>query len=546
MRKTIPLVKHLVSLVSLCVFATGLLAQNLLVQNNDIFLTYRMEEMLKGQNYYAHSADRPFLQRDLMRYGKDSTIIAFEKDTVKAIGRFSRGHLLDVKKKWFGFKLDPSVHYEAGYSSKAGFAGDFQTGLRMQFDLGKMVTVFGDARYGAMKPLSYVEEHITRNNVMPSGDFAYKGAGGFHNYWDLRGYVSIAPTKAFNVQAGYDKMFFGNGHRSLLLSDNADKFLFLRLNTRFWRIKYTNVFANFRDISGANGSRGAGKNKFGTFHNLSLNIGNRFNISLFEGIIWQGSDSTGSRGFEPNYLNPIILYRPVEFSLNSPDNAVVGFDMRYRIGKNNHLYGQIVIDEFLLQEVISGIKKALNKDDESIKVGFWGNKQGFQVGLKGYDMFGLDGLFYLFEFNYVRPFTYTHVTIEQNYGHKNEELAHPLGANFIESVNILRYRKGNWLAELMVNYSKAGRDTSARSFGGDIFKSYLLRQGEYGHAMTQGNEVNTIYTRAEVSYVLNATMNFRIFGGVSYRNEWSEIDSGSEFYGFFGVSTSLYKQRVDY
>jgi hypothetical protein len=146
----------------------------------------------------------------------------------------------------------------------------------------------------------------------------------------------------------------------------------------------------------------------------------------------------------------------------------------------------------------------------------------------------------------VRPYTYTHVTIEQNYGHKNEELAHPLGANFIESVNILRYKRGNWLAELMVNYSKAGRDTSMRSFGGDIFKSYLLRQGEYGHSMTQGNEVNTIYTRAEVSYVLNATMNFRIFGGLSYRNEWSEIDSGSEFYGFFGISTSLYNQRVDY
>ena len=314
----------------------GASAQNTLVQNSDLMLTYRMEGILRGQSYYAHSSGRPFLQQDLMRHGRDSTIIAFEKDSVKAIGRFSRGHLLDVKKRWFGFKLDPSIHYETGYSDKAGFTGDFQSGLRMQFDLGRMVTVFSDVRYGATKPLSDVEHHIIRTNVIPGGDFAYPGAGGFYDYYDVRGYISVAPTKVFNVQAGYDKMFFGNGHRSLLLSENADKFLFLRLNTRFWRIKYTNVFANFRDIHAANGIRGAGKNKFGTFHNFSLNIGTRFNISLFEGIIWQGSDSTGSRGFEPNYLNPIIFYRPVEFSLNSPDNAVVGFDLRYRIGKNNH------------------------------------------------------------------------------------------------------------------------------------------------------------------------------------------------------------------
>ena len=530
----------------LVVFATSLaLAQNTLVQNTDLILTYRMEEALKGQNYYHHTADRPFLQQDIMVGKADSTILSYEKDTVKAMGRFSKGHLLDVKRNWFGFKLDPSIHYEAGYSSVNGFAGDFQSGLRMQFDLGNMVTIFSDARYGSTRPLGYVEDMIQQNNVLPEGDFAYKGKGGFYDYHDIRGYLSVAPTKAFNVQAGYDKMFFGNGHRSLLLSENADKFLFLRLNTRFWRIKYTNVFANFRDIHAANGRRRAGNNKFGTFHMLSLNIGKRFNISLFESIIWQGRDSTGARGFEPNYLNPIIFYRPVEFSLNSPDNAHVGFDLRYRIGTNNHLYGQIVIDEFLLAQFLAGIRRSMNPDSET-PTGFWGNKQGFQLGLKGYDLFGINGLFYLFELNYVRPFTYTHVTIEQNYGHKNEELAHPLGANFVESVNILRYRNGNWLAELMVNYSKAGRDTSLRSFGGDIYKSYLLRQGEYGHSMTQGNETNIIFTRAEVSYILNATMNLRIFGGASFRREWTPNDSGSEFYGFLGISSSLYDGRVDY
>ena len=150
------------------------LAQNTLVQNTGLILNYRLEEALKGESYYIHSADRPFLQRDLILQGGDSTILSYEKDSVKAMGRFSKGHFLDVKKKWFGFKVDPSVHYEAGYSSVNGFSGDFQSGFRMQFDLGKMVSIFGDARYGSTRPLGYVEDMISRNDVIPGGDYAYK------------------------------------------------------------------------------------------------------------------------------------------------------------------------------------------------------------------------------------------------------------------------------------------------------------------------------------------------------------------------------------
>jgi len=140
------------------------------------------------------------------------------------------------------------------------------------------------------------------------------------------------------------------------------------------------------------------------------------NVGLFEGIIWQGADSTGVRGFEFNYINPIILYRPIEFSLNSPDNAVMGLDFRYRIGKNNHLYGQLILDELLLNEAFSGLRRSIT-GDSTITTGWWANKQGFQIGIKGWNLLWVKDLYYQFEFNWVRPFTYTHVTVEQNYGH---------------------------------------------------------------------------------------------------------------------------------
>ena len=44
----------------------------------------------------------------------------------------------------------------------------------------------------------------------------------------------------------------------------------------------------------------------------------------------------------------------------------------------------------------------------------------------------LDGLYSIMEFNSVRPFTYSHMSSKQNYGHKNHSLAHPLESNFKE------------------------------------------------------------------------------------------------------------------
>ncbi|MDP6908689.1 MAG: gliding motility protein RemB, partial [Flavobacteriales bacterium] len=358
----------------------------------------------------------------------------------------------------------------------------------------------------------------------------------FRSFFDPSGYLSYSPSEHFNVQAGYDKLFFGNGYRSLLLSDNSNRYAFLKLDTRVWRIRYINVFANFKDIR-----PGAYRNKLGTFHYLSLNIAKRFNVGFFEAITWQSADSTGVRGFELNYINPIIFYRPIEFSVNSPDNVLMGFEFRYRIGKNNHLYGQLVLDEFLLGEVFASLKK-----DTNVQTGFWGNKQGFQVGIKGWNLLWIKDLYYQFEFNWVRPFTYTHVTIEQNYGHYNQPLAHPRGANFMESVNVLRYRKKNWLMEAKFIYSNFGLDTNSVSYGGDIYKSYLLRDGEYDHEMIQGLDTKAYLWQVKVEYVLNAFWDLRLMGGFTSRVEQSNLHRNEELYFFFGLSSDITRPFDDF
>lgn len=54
-----------------------------------------------------------------------------------------------------------------------------------------------------------------------------------------------------------------------------------------------------------------------------------------------------------------------------------------------------MLDEFKLHEVIAGN-------------GWWGNKLAFQLGAKAFDLFNIRSLYVQTEFNFVRPYTYSH------------------------------------------------------------------------------------------------------------------------------------------
>ena len=82
-------------------------------------------------------------------------------------------------------------------------------------------------------------------------------------------------------------------------------------------------------------------------HYLSANIGDRLNIGIFESIML-AEDSLGNV-FDINYMNPIIFYRPVEYSISysRQGNALIRFIIKYKLTSSlSHLYGQVILDEF--------------------------------------------------------------------------------------------------------------------------------------------------------------------------------------------------------
>ena len=108
-----------------------------------------------------------------------------------------------------------------------------------------------------------------------------------------------------------------------------------------------------------------------------------------------------------------------------------------------------------------------------------------------------------YEFNTVRPYTYSHAELKNVYGHYGQPLAHPYGANFAEHLAQFRYQIGSRVLfqGRYINYFK-GADVGAESYGGDIFKSYRLRYADDGHSIGQGARSDVQLLDMELSYEL--------------------------------------------
>ena len=325
------------------------------------------------------------------------------------------------------------------------------------------------------------------------------------------------------------------------------------IQTDLGKIQYTNLYAEFMDINyfrthGSDNKDQIGyPKKYMSSHYLSYNLSSKFNISLYESVIWRMNHAPGSRGFDVNYLNPISLLRPIEFSLNSPDNVLIGISSKY-VFEKSYLYSQLIVDEFSLED--------LKKNN-----GFWGNKYGYQIGFKKFNSLSINNLTFQVEYNYVRPYTYAHHNPQQNYAHYNQPLAHPLGANFSEMLFILHYKIQK--LEILAKYVSAQYGgkiiNDPTSYGNDLFYSTgnyaeendLVNMGsgrpsDFGIEMYQGNHSFVKYLNFNSSYVLNPLSNLKISLSYTLRNFKNDHEQINTSFISFGLMTDLFNNYYDF
>lgn len=247
-------------------------------------------------------------------------------------------------------------------------------------------------------------------------------------------------------------------------------------------------------------------------------------------VVWQDRDSNSTRTLDMNYLNPVIFYRPVEYSQGSPDNVILATSMRFKMSPRLQLYGQVIIDEFLLNEYQK-------------KTNWWGNKYGGQFGFKAYDIF-TPNLHFQVEFNSVRPFTYTHGSPIQAWGHLNQPLAHPMGANFAELMIFARYDFDLWSFTEQFSWAAYGRDRDKDgdglidNFGGDIFRSYENPFETYNNDLQQGLKTTFHYQEFTAVRKLKKNSPFEVYGTYVLRVANNEFRSTVDHLVMAGIRVS--------
>ncbi len=504
-----------------------------------------IEQRLISENNF-HSTVKPYLYSEISQFVNLSTSkekLLKPKETWFGKKLFNE-HFVYVKGKDYWFTVNPMVDLQVGKDSEGDATYNNTRALKIEGAIGKKLS-FSTSFYESQ---GYFADYFNTfsESIKPSGGnpalipgrgIAKDFNSGAYDYPVAEAYLSYTPSNHFNFQFGNGKNFIGDGYRSLFLSDAATSYPFFKINTNFWKIKYTNIFATLQDVRPELTVDGAFKQKYMATHYLSWNATEKLNIGLFETVIW---DNTNDRGFDINYVNPLIFYRAVEFSSGSrAGNSLLGLSLKYK-HTNISLYSQLIIDEFRVSEITKGN-------------GWWANKSGIQIGAKYFNAFNVDNLYLQAEYNSVRPYTYSHDELNYNYGHNNQPLAHLWGSNFNEFIGIARYTKDRWFLNSKVVLGKKGFDevSSAVSYGGNVYKDNDNRLNDYGNEIGQGNEASIFIADLQVGYLVNPTTNLKLFGGVQYRT----FDPNAPALGFnksnstwisFGLKTDVFNWYFDF
>jgi len=267
--------------------------------------------------------------------------------------------------------------------------------------------------------------------------------------------------------------------------------------------------------------------KWGQTYLLDWHVTKNFNAGIFNAVISSIENADHKRDFGLTHFSPIIFLHAAKSPSGLNNNDIYGLNLKYTIIPTLDVYGQFMLDN------------AGSKD--------WEKRYGFQIGLRGGNLFKVDGLNAQLEFNTVRPYSYASDTITTAYTHKNESLAHPLGANFKEGIFVADYTHKQWWFRVEAMAARYGTDTSALvDYGQNIFKPLYLHSKEDNIKTGQGIYTRLYYGDVRIAYILNKKTNMRLETGATVRREENKLNTYIDIYFYFGIRFTFRKLIYDF
>jgi hypothetical protein len=454
---------------------------------------------------------------DIIRFDETGYIRPAYIDSSEGEAIIKYKEITSYQPRKFYISANPILRLEVGRDQKNSENAVYYNmrGVELNVNIGSKVSVYSAFTENQAAFPEYVRLQVRKLRVAP-GESKVRNFGerGF-DFSRAMGFITYAPNKYFNVQAGHGQHFIGDGYRSLFLSDNAFVYPYLRFSTQFWKIKYVSIYSEFiNDVQSETDFTLGLPRKLGSFNYLSLDAAPWLQLGAFEGIVWRSTTANG-RTFDANFINPVIGVRALQKNLDA--NKVYGFSAKVTLPKYIVLYGQLMVNQ--LQGNFLGA----------------GNRSGFQAGAKYYDAFGVKNLNILAEYNRVRPYTYQSATdTVLHYTHYNQALAHPMGANFDEMLLMVNYRYKRLVAELKVNAGTSSIDAKVQvpfftqgNVGSDILLSAANANTEFTDRTRVGQgdaRYRLMNAEMRLGYIINPKLNMMIEGRLHIRNYKFDIN----------------------
>ena len=563
------MIKNLYILLLICL-SPGLWAQVSFLDYNPVhFHSLERINSIYPDRYFAHSsvryADpiqllgtidsvnsfRSIDQRGIQRFIADyDEIIPFLSDSVAVTQEVSTGifnsfyktpqQFFSVSTDNFELRVNPVLHLTVGNNDGNAIYQNTR-GVKLRGSIDQKIYFYSSIYENQREFLPHVNSRINRWNAIPGQGFFKSFESGVLNsfqgfdFLNAQAYTGLKISPSVDLQLGYGNNFIGDGYRSLLLSDYSHNYFYLKLSTNVWKFHYQNLFTELSPISTADN---IGDNllpkKYMVAHYLNFKASPRFSIGIFETVVFSRNNQ-----FEWQYLNPVILYRSIEQFLDSPDNVLIGLNASYIPINGTKLYGQLLVDEFRTDQVFAGN-------------GWWANKVAYQLGLKHFDLLGINTLDLQIEYNTARPFTYSHRVADANgnvltsFSHFNQALAHPLGANFSEFIVLMKYQPHPAVTIDGRFIRTSYGDDLNNNIGFDFLLNNDSRLSEFGNFTGQGTPIDI--SLFEIGLTYEVFSGYYIDLRYLHRNQSSleQVFNQTTNYASFGIRANVYRKEIDY
>ncbi|MEO3403559.1 gliding motility protein RemB [Mucilaginibacter sp. CAU 1740] len=515
-----------------------ILATTQLAKAQSVYLpnSYQLYQKFNSDIYSVksstHTSLRPFLIDSTIIHTYDSVMNVGVKERKTWGGRkLFNEHLFDVKDKGYTFYADYITDVQVGRDFNNSKTTNLNTrGFQIGGTVGDKFSFYTSGFENSAKFASYYNDYVNANVFVPGQAYArhYNGQPQNSQDWSyVTAILSYSFNKNLNITLGEDKMFIGDGYRSVLLSDFAANMPLLRLTADLGPVRYMIAWAYIEDTQQPKFDFfGSNRRKWALFHYVDWNVTKRLSFGMFNALIAPEADAQGNRsGFDANFVNPILFTSSLGPNGVQKDNVFLGFTAKYKVFDKSALYGQIMFDRFKANSFFSG-----NTTD---------NTNGWQLGIRGADIFKVKRLNYLFEFNTVKPYTYTASKSISSYTFYGDPLAHPYGANFMEVLGILNYSIGRFDFQGQINYAKYGLDANSSDNNGKAIIKPFVPSADKTTTVGQGISTQLYYGEGTVAYILNPKYNLRFELGALYRQEKNDQKNSKNALITFGLRSSF-------